>query len=86
MKRKNRKLGQGMTEYLIMVAIIGIAAIAVTRGVSKNMKVGFGKISNALRGVEQQVGTYHTVTEEEVRGRSMNDFNTGVQNRGGTGN
>jgi Flp pilus assembly pilin Flp len=74
-----RTLGQGMTEYLIIVALIAISAIAVTRGTAQNLKIGFGKISNALRGVEAQQGDYHDVSDNEVKGRDMNDFNDGVK-------
>lgn len=74
--RKNT--GQGMTEYLIIVALIAVSAIVVTRGTSQNMKVGFGKISNALRGIERSSGDYHDVSNSEVEGKDMNDFNEGV--------
>ncbi len=78
MKRNN--IGQGMTEYLIMVGLIAISAIAVTRGTSQNLKAGFGKISNALQGKEEQ-GNFHEVSDEEVKGRSLNDFQNGVSNK-----
>lgn len=78
---KNRKLGQGMTEYIIIVAIIGISAIAVTRGTSQNLKFAFGKISNALRGVEAATGDAHIVSDSEVTGKNMDNFNNGVRRR-----
>lgn len=83
MKLTNKISGQGMTEYLIIVAIIAVSAIAVTRGTSENLKIGFGKISNALRGVEAAPSDYHEVSKDEVSGKSMNDFNRGVKNRKG---
>lgn len=81
MKLIRKNIGQGMTEYLIIVGLIAVSAIAVTRGTSQNLKIGFGKISNALRGIERTPGDYHDVSDNEVKGKNMNDFNDGVVRR-----
>lgn len=46
--RKSKQLGQGMTEYIIIVALIAVAAIAVTQL--------FGAtIRNQMAGISQEV-------------------------------
>lgn len=69
--------GQGMTEYLIIVALIAISAIAILRSTSSSLKVGFGKISAALQGKKYSGAKAEEVTSEKTKGRSMNDFDHG---------
>jgi len=44
--------GQGMTEYIIIVALIAIAAIAVITFFGQNLRALFAASSNALGGEE----------------------------------
>ena len=82
MKRKNA--GQGMTEYLIIVGLIAVSAIAVTRTTSKNLQVGFGNIANALRGEDQNAGDAEDPASK-INARDLGDFNTGTDNSGSRG-
>jgi Flp pilus assembly pilin Flp len=56
MKKLNKKSllkkarGQGMTEYIIIVALIAIAAIGVITLFGDNIRALFGMSSNALAG------------------------------------
>lgn len=77
LQRKN--LGQGMTEYIIIVAIIAISAIGVTKGTSNYLKIGFAKIAYALKGEKKQGGTYEKIDAQDTQGRNMGDFNEGVE-------
>ena len=45
-----RSRGQGMTEYIIIVALIAIAAIGVVTLFGDNIKALFGASANALAG------------------------------------
>jgi Flp pilus assembly pilin Flp len=55
-KKMNKKLmmkkarGQGMTEYIIIVALIAIAAIGVITLFGDNIRALFGQSANALAG------------------------------------
>jgi len=44
--------GQGMTEYIIIVALIAIAAIAVITFFGQNLRALFAASANALGGTE----------------------------------
>jgi pilus assembly protein Flp/PilA len=53
MKKLNQK-GQGMTEYILIVALIAVAVIGAVRIFGGNVKTGF---SNAGNAVQQAVST-----------------------------
>lgn len=40
--------GQGLVEYLIIVAIMGVASITVVKTISNNMRSQFANVANAL--------------------------------------
>jgi len=48
--RRNRRRGQGMTEYIIIVALIAIAAIGVITIFGDNIRDLFAGATNALAG------------------------------------
>ncbi len=72
--RGNRKRGQGLTEYLIIVAIIAISAIGIIKTTSSSMKVGFGKVASRLQGETYAGSSAEKVTKEKTKGRDMGDF------------
>lgn len=54
--RKNRrKAGQGMTEYIIILAIIAIGAILIIGLFGKQIKASFGKSTSAMAGNQADV-------------------------------
>lgn len=50
--RAKRNRGQGMTEYIIIVALIAIAAIATVTLFGNNIRGLFGTAANVLNGTE----------------------------------
>ncbi len=52
--KQNRK-GQGLVEYLVLVGLISLASIAIVRIVGKNISELYAKVSNRLRGSEEQI-------------------------------
>ncbi len=77
LEKRSSQHGQGMTEYLIIVALMAISAIAIVRSTSSSLKVGFGKISAALQGKKYSGSEAEDVTSEKTKGRSLNDFDNG---------
>lgn len=81
-KRKamqKRTRGQGMTEYIIIVALIAIAAIGVITLFGDNIKALFGMSADALAG-ETQVEKRTTKSKSELEKKQLSDFakeNTG---------
>jgi pilus assembly protein Flp/PilA len=73
--RKNR--GQGMTEYIIIVALIAIAAIGVITLFGDNIRKLFGSSANALAGStsEQNRGNQTTDALEKKTIQSFGENN-----------
>jgi Flp pilus assembly pilin Flp len=49
-RRNQRQAGQGMTEYIIIVALIAIAAIGVYSAFGRTLKVEVAAITNSVAG------------------------------------
>lgn len=52
---KNRKSGQGMTEYIMIIALVAIAALIVTMLFGKQIRTTMGRISDAFTGEETEL-------------------------------
>ena len=85
MKKLNKKQmlkkarGQGMTEYIIIVALIAIAAIGVITLFGDNIKALFGMSADALAG-DTTVQTRTTKSQAKLEKKKLTDFaknNTG---------
>lgn len=79
MKKLNKKQllkkarGQGMTEYIIIVALIAIAAIGVITLFGDNIRALFGQSANALAG-EQSVTKRTNVSKTEMEQKALKNF------------
>ena len=75
MRRHLRKLtsqsGQGMSEYLIIVALIAIAAIGVVTVFGRDIRQLFSASTGALSG--NQTNT-NTSTKATVKNKTLKDF------------
>ena len=72
MKLKKSR-GQGMTEYIIIVALIAIAAIGVITLFGDNIKALFGMSADALAG-ETQVEKRTTKSQGKLEKKKLTDF------------
>ena len=79
-KLRTPSRGQGMTEYLIITALIAISAIAVIRVTGNSLKVGFGKVASALQGKDYK-NKADQVKTEMTKSRDLGDFTYGVDSR-----
>jgi Flp pilus assembly pilin Flp len=70
-KKKNR--GQGMTEYIIIVALIAIAAIGVITLFGNNIRKLFGMSANALAG-DSDIANSADHSKKELEGKTMKSF------------
>lgn len=81
---KKKMLGQGMTEYIIIVALIAIAAIGVTAGfgdVVKNQIAAMAKELSGESGATQKTGATAGATKAATKAATVNQLNnfTGQQ-------
>lgn len=68
--------GQGMTEYIIIVALIAIAAIGVITLFGDNIKALFGMSADALAG-DTAVKKRTTYSNQKYEKKKMSDFAEG---------
>jgi Flp pilus assembly pilin Flp len=69
--RKNR--GQGMTEYIIIVALIAIAAIGVITLFGNNIRRLFGASADALAG-STDVSSGNVTTNDALKKKDLATF------------
>jgi len=81
-RKLTSKKGQGMTEYIIIVALIAIAAIGVLSLFGDNIRALFGASSDALAG--DQNAQVHSETYTPVDKTLQNFTNTTEEGPAGT--
>ena len=80
-KSLRHKRGQGMTEYIIIVAIVAIGAILIVSLFGRQIKDVFSRITGTLGGTDAGGGDAATITSdsgtEASDKESMQQFDTG---------
>lgn len=78
---RRRVLGQGMTEYIILVALVAVATIGVVGLFGNDLRKLFGMSSDALSG-SADVAMRADVSNDAAETKHMRDF---AQNNSGAG-
>lgn len=78
MKRIRNRRGQGLVEYLIIVAIMGVASITVVKLISSNLRTQFSNVANALGSRQTQELESKTATERHYQSRDLSNFFSGA--------
>src|SRR5690242_12334474 len=82
---RRRALGQGMTEYIILVALVAIATIGVVGLFGNDLRKLFGMSSDALSG-QADVAMRANASDDAVEQKHMRNFaenNSGAAGGGG---
>ena len=66
--------GQGMTEYIIIVALISVAAIGVLFLYGDNIRKLFGASSQAIAGESAVANPGDSAEHQELRQKTMQNF------------
>lgn len=74
--KKNQK-GQGLIEYLIIVAIMGVATIGILRVMGQTLSSRFASITYALQGKKKSV-EMEEVNETLYKKKDLGNFINGV--------
>jgi pilus assembly protein Flp/PilA len=74
LRRKNRR-GQGMTEYIIIVALIAIAAIGVITLFGDNVRQLFAASAQALAGNDTVSNQGQTASQSTLK-KNLSNFGT----------
>jgi Flp pilus assembly pilin Flp len=76
---QNKTRGQAVSEYLILVALIGIASIAVIQTLGHNLNARLGEVAAHLGGDHGKKITSRQVTEDMYKVRDLGDFGDAAQ-------
>jgi Flp pilus assembly pilin Flp len=70
--RNRKQLGQGMTEYVIIVALVAIAAISVYSAFGKTVRLQVSAVTQGLAGQDGTADTQAAVTEGQTASTNAN--------------
>ncbi len=72
--RTARRAGQGLTEYIIIVALVAIAAIGVVNIFGNQLRNQFSTIIAAMSGSSIQVQSLAAKAKEQTNQRTLKDY------------
>lgn len=79
-KNKNQQSGQGLVEYLILVALMGIATISVIRLLNHTVTAKFTDAIYALQGSNKK-SKKESVSDEVYKKKDLRNFMNGAARR-----
>ena len=83
MDRLRGRGGQGLIEYLILVALMAVATIGVVRALNYVVQVQFGNVIRTVEGNNHKIQT-RSFDESTIHKRDLSDFMKGGASRGRT--
>ena len=72
----SNKRGQGLIEYLILIALMGVATIGIIRTLNQTVKSRFANAIYALQGRNQKAKT-HVMKKAEYQRSDLSNFMSG---------
>lgn len=79
-KALHNERGQGLVEYLILVALMGVAAIVVVRSLNQTLNAKFTQVIYALRGKQNRV-KLESVHKDLYKKKDLSNFMNGAAPR-----
>lgn len=81
MRSLRNSRGQSLIEYVILVALVGVASIGMVRLLQSSVKVNLARIVNGLQGKSARA-KHETLREDDTRKSDFGDFMNGAASRG----
>lgn len=78
---QNQK-GQGLIEYVILVALVGVATMGLVRVLQSTVNVNLGRVVNSLQG-KKDLPKYEAVEDDDFRKKDFSDFMNGAASPNG---
>jgi Flp pilus assembly pilin Flp len=73
--------GQSLIEYVILVALVGVATIGMVRLLQKSVKVNLANVVHALQSDKKHKESFETISEDDLRKSDFSDFMNGAASR-----
>ena len=74
LNKSKRHNGQGMTEYIIIVALIAIAAIAIVETFGQTLRVQIGRITSSMQGTSYKGKRFQKVSGTKTGEKTLKDY------------
>jgi Flp pilus assembly pilin Flp len=83
----NNQKGQGLIEYLIIVALVAVASIAMVKSLQNSVNIQLANAADAIGGAHSERSrTSKAITAEALRKKDFSNFMNGVATpRAGSG-
>jgi Flp pilus assembly pilin Flp len=75
--------GQSLIEYVILVALVGVATIGMVRLLQKSVKVNLANVVHALQSDKKVKESHERITDDDLRKSDFHDFMNGAASRDG---
>lgn len=74
--------GQSLIEYVILVALVGVATMGMVRLLQKSIKVNLANVVHAMQSDGRRRESHERVSNDDVRKSDFSDFMNGAATRG----
>ncbi len=71
---RRRDAGQGMTEYIVVVALVAVAAIAIVGLFGQQLRANFYAMTRALAGHESKTPDKSGGADRQAEKKDLSDF------------
>lgn len=73
--------GQGLIEYVILVALVGVATIGMVRVLQKSITVNLANVVHALQSDGKRKESFERIEADDLRKKDFSDFMNGASNQ-----
>jgi Flp pilus assembly pilin Flp len=73
--------GQSLIEYVILVALVGVATMGMVRLLQKSVKVNLANVIHALQSDGKRKESFERIGEDDLRKSDFSDFMNGAAQR-----
>jgi pilus assembly protein Flp/PilA len=73
--------GQGLIEYVILVALVGVATMGMVRILQKSVNASLANVTETLEGRAGHKHSGDTITEDQLRKKDFSDFMNGAASK-----
>jgi Flp pilus assembly pilin Flp len=82
MRLLRNQRGQSLIEYVILVALVGVATMGMVRILQKSVKVNMANVVHALQSDGKYHETHERITDDDLRKSDFGDFMNGAAHHG----
>lgn len=72
--------GQGLIEYVILVAIIAVGTMLMVRNLQKTVKVNLANVVHALQSDGKRKSSHERIEDSDLKKTDFSDFMNGAAN------